>query len=290
MMPKLAITQIECAVGNVDANVSRACEMVAEAAGQGADLILLPEVFTTGFALDEMDRLAEPIPGPTTERFGAAAAEHGIYVVAGMAEVDPQTGAMYNAAVVMGPDRALVSRYRKVYLYLGERDVLSRGDEACLVDLGFARAGVAICYDYIFAHYIHGLVERGAELLLHPTAWVTTDDCEEWHYSPQAYRAQCLTRALENSVYFASSNHCGICDPDGYLRGVGQSAVIAPWGEILAEIPSGEGVAVAEVDLSLAPRWRETAAPYLADWDREIRWPEGGIVKKREEVEDVRGA
>ena len=83
MMPKLAITQIECAVGNVDANVSRACGMVAEAAGQGADLVLLPEMFTTGFALDEMDRLAEPIPGPTTERFGAAAAEHGIYVGCG---------------------------------------------------------------------------------------------------------------------------------------------------------------------------------------------------------------
>ncbi len=289
-MPKLAITQIECAVGDVEANVSKACGMVAEAAGQGAELVLLPEMFTTGFALDEMGELAESIPGPTTERFGAAAAEHGVYVVAGMAERDVETGAMYNAAVVIGPGGELVSRYRKVYLYLGERDVLERGDEACLVDLGFARAGVAICYDYIFAHYIHGLVERGAELLLHPTAWVTTDDCERWNYSPQAYRAQCMTRALENSVYFASSNHCGVCDPNGYLRGIGQSAVIAPWGEILVEIPSGEGVAVAEVDFSLLPGWREMAAPYLADWDREIRWPEGDVAGKREEVEDVRGA
>ena len=273
-MPKVAITQIDCAVGDVDTNVSKACEMVSEAAGQGADVVLLPEMFTTGFMGEEISRLAEPIPGPTAQRFGAVAAEHEVYVVAGMAEVDPETQRMYNAAVVFGPDGELIARYRKVYLYLGEREVLTPGRDACLVDLGFAVAGVSICYDYIFPHYIHGLVERGAELLLHSTAWVTTDECERWHYPPQAYRAQCVTRALENSVYFASSNHCGTCDPDGYLRGVGQSAVIAPWGEVLVEIPEGEGVAVAEVDFSLAPRWRKVAAPYLADWDREVRWPE----------------
>lgn len=273
-MPKIAVTQIDCAVGNVEANVSKACEMVAEAAGQGADLVLLPEMFTTGFALKQMPDLAETIPGPTTDRISASAAAHGVCVAAGMAEVDVEAGEMYNAAVVIGADGKLIARYRKVYLYLGERDVLTPGRDACLVDLAFGKAGVVICYDYIFPHYVHGLVGRGAELLLHPTAWVTTDDCEGWGYAPQAYRAQCMTRALENSVYFASSNHCGVCDPDGYLRGVGQSAVIAPWGEVLVEVSEGEGVAVAEVDFSLSPKWREAAAPYLADWDRDIRWPE----------------
>ena len=272
-MPRIAITQIDCAVGDVKANVDKACDMIADAAGQGADSVLLPEMFATGFPLEDLPRLSEPIPGPTTERLGAAARDHGLYVVGGMAEKDPGTGAMYNAAVVLTPAGDLAARYRKVYLYLGERDVLTRGSDACLVDLGFAKAGLVICYDYIFAHYIHGLVERGAGLLLHPTAWVTTGDCDRWHYSPMAYRAQCMTRALENSVYLASSNHCGVCDPDGYLRAFGQSSVIAPWGEILAEIPSGEGVAVADVDFALAPGWRQTAAPYLEDWDREIQWP-----------------
>lgn len=273
-MPKIAITQIACAVGDVEKNVARACDMVAEAAGQGADLVLFPEMFTTGFPLEDLPRLSEPIPGPTTQRLSGVAAQHGVFVVAGMAEKDARTGKLHNAAVVLSPGGDLLARYRKVYLYLGEREVLTRGDEACLVDLGFVTAGVAICYDYIFAHYVHGLVARGAELLLHPTAWVTTEDCERWRYSPTAYRAQGMTRALENSVYFASSNLWGPCDPAGYLRGIGQSAVIAPWGEVLAEIPSGEGVAVAEVDFSLAPKWREAAAPYLADWDREVRWPE----------------
>jgi predicted amidohydrolase len=276
-VPKLAVTQISCAVGDVEANVSKACELIGEAASQGAELVLLPEMFSTGFALEEIDALAEPVPGPTTDRLGAAAAHRGLYVVAGMAEKDPKTDKTYNAAVVLGLDGELIARYRKVYLYLGEREVLSRGHEACLVDLALGRAGVLICYDYIFPQYVHGLVEHGAELLLHPTAWVTTDDCERWNYSPMAYRAQCMTRALENSVFLASANHCGSCDPSGYLRGVGQSAIIAPWGEILAEVASGEGVAVADVDFSRSPEWREAAAPYLADWNREIRWPGPGV-------------
>lgn len=272
-MPRIAITQIDCAVGNVEANVLKACGMIADAAGRGADLVLLPEMFTTGFPLDDLPRLAESIPGPTVHRLCAAAAQRGVWVVAGMAERDAVTGRLHNAAVVLSPKGGIAARYRKIYLYLGERDVLTRGEEACLVGLGFATAGVMVCYDYIFAHYVHGLAARGADLLLHPTAWVTTDDCERWNYSPLAYRAQGMTRALENSVYLASSNHCGICDPSGYLRGVGQSAIIAPWGEVLAEIPTGEGVAVAEVDFSLSPKWREAAAPYLADWDRKVRWP-----------------
>lgn len=271
-MPRIAITQIACAVGDVDANVSKACDMIAEAATQGADLVLFPEVFTTGFVLGEHPELAEPIPGPTTERFSKAASDGGLFVVAGMAERDSTTGNLHNAAVVIGPAGDLVARYRKVYLYMGERDAMVPGTHACLADLGFTRAGVTICYDYIFPHYIHDLVARGAELILHPTAWVMTDDCARWHYPADAYRAQCVTRALENAVFFASSNHCADCDPNGYTRGVGQSAVIAPWGEVLAEIPQGEGVAVADVDFTKTEGWRKTAAPYREDWDREIRW------------------
>jgi predicted amidohydrolase len=272
-MPRIAVTQIACAVGDVDANVSRACGMIAQAADRGANLVLFPEMFTTGFALEDLGRLAETIPGPTTRRLADAASRHGVFVVAGMAEVDAKTRRFHNASVVLSPSGDLLARYRKVYLYLGERDVMAPGEEACLVDLGFAKAGLTICYDYIFAHYVHGLVARGAELLLHPTAWVSTDDCERWGYPPDAYRAQGMTRALENSVYFASSNLWGPCDPSGSLRAVGRSAVIAPWGEILAEVPAGEGVAVADVDFTLSPKWRAAAAPYLADWEREIRWP-----------------
>jgi predicted amidohydrolase len=74
-----------------------------------------------------------------------------------------------------------------------------------------------------------------------------------------------MARALENTVFFMSANHFGNYDAAGALRAVGQSAVIAPWGEVLAEVREGAGLAVAEVDFSKAAQWREAAAPYLAD-------------------------
>jgi predicted amidohydrolase len=261
----LAVVQTECEPGNVEANVTRALASVAEAARQGARIVCLPEMFSTGTVFARMDELAEPVPGPTATRLAEAAASFGLYLVAGLAERDPTTGRLHNSAVLLGPDGSLLACYRKRYLYLGERDLLVPGERACLVELDGVRAAITICYDYIFADYMRALVDAGAELLIHPTAWLTTDECERWHYSPDAYRAQCLTRALENTVFFMSANHAGRYDPAGTLRGVGQSAIIAPWGEVLAEERAGSGVAVARVDLDRAQGWRDAAAPYLAD-------------------------
>jgi predicted amidohydrolase len=112
------------------------------------------------------------------------------------------------------------------------------------------------------------LVDQGARLLVHSTAWLTTDTCEQWHYNPLSYRAMGMTRALENTVYFMSANHFGDYDAEGALRAIGQSAIIAPWGEILAEVQEGQGIAVADANFARAPQWRESAAPYLADRQR----------------------
>jgi predicted amidohydrolase len=261
----LAVVQVSCEPGNVEANLKHGVEGVAEAARRGARIVCLPEMFTTGVVFDRMEELAEPVPGRTTERLAAAAAHYGVHLVAGMAERDGDTGRLHNGAVVLGPDGQIEATYRKRYLYLGEREMFAPGERACLVELDGVRAAVIICYDYIFPDYIAALVDAGAELLIHPTAWLTTDECERWNYSPQAYRAQCLTRALENTVFLMSANHCANYDPAGTLRGVGQSAILAPWGEVLAEVASGPGVAVARVDLDRAQGWREAAAPYLQD-------------------------
>src|SRR4051794_23027894 len=147
----LAVVQVECEPGNVDVNVTRALAGIADAAGQGARIVCLPELFSTGFVFDRMEELAEPLPGPTTKRLAEAAAASGIYLIAGLAEKDRGTGRLHNSAVVIGPDGSLLASYRKRYLYLGERDLLVPGEHACLVELDGVRAAVIICYDYIFA-------------------------------------------------------------------------------------------------------------------------------------------
>ena len=262
-MPRLAVAQMECAVGDVAANLGKGVALIGEAAAQGADLVCLPECFTTGLG-GPLAQLAESVPGPTSDALCQAAADGGLWVVAGMPERAGEQ--VYNAALVIAPESKLIARYHKCYLYLQEAEVFARGDRACVQDLGFVRAGITICYDYIFPEYMRDLVVRGARLLIHSTAWVDTEDCRRWHYpAAEAYRAQAMVRALENGVFFMSANHCGPYDAGGYLQGVGRSAIIAPWGEVLAEVETGEGVALAEVDLADIEKWSQTAAPYLHD-------------------------
>ncbi len=263
-MPKLAVAQLNCVVGDVGANVAKMVDLIAEARGQSADLVCFPECATTGLVYDGMADLAEPVPGPSSAGLCAAAAEASIWVVAGMATRSGDD--VYNSALVISPTGDLAAVYHKCYLYMSEADSFARGRRACVQDLGFATAGICICYDYIFPEYMRDLVTRGARLLIHPTAWIDSDTCREWGYpAGDALRAQAVTRALENGVYFISANHCGTYDSGGFLQGVGRSAIIAPWGEVLAELPDEEGVVSAEVNFDLIPKWAETAAPYLSD-------------------------
>jgi 5-aminopentanamidase len=260
-----AVGQYQCVVGDRGANLSIIGRLSREAARQGAQLVCFPEMGTTGFAGVLLNELAEPVPGPSTQALGDVARQNGLFLIAGLPEVNPATGRLYNSCVLLTPEGALVARYRKRCLYLGEQQLFAPGEQPVLYDAGFGRLALTICYDYVFAEYIRRLVDAGAELICHPTAWVTTDVCEQWHYSPMAYRAMGMTRALENGIFFRSANLWGPCDREGHLRAIGQSAIIAPWGEVLAEVPSGEGVVVATVDLDAPEGWSQAAAPYRKD-------------------------
>ncbi len=265
-MPRLAALQTALTPGNPQANLDHALDLIREAATQGAELACLPECLNTGLAAD-LQALAEPIPGPFTEALSQAARACNLWVVSGMAERDGDQ--LHNAAVVIAPDGEVKAAYRKCYLYLGEAEAFTPGTQPCVMDLGFATAAVTICYDYIFPEYIRKLRLAGARLLIHPTAWVDTSDCRRWHYpATEAYRAQCRVRALENGLFFLSANHTGPYDESGHLQCIGHSSIIAPWGEVLAEVTDGPGVAVADVDFGKAEEWAATAAPYVRDFQR----------------------
>jgi predicted amidohydrolase len=264
----LAVGQYQCVVGDKCANLSTIERLAREASRQGAQLVCFPELGTTGFAGERLNELAEPVPGPTVEQLGDLARQNRLYLIAGLPEVEPATGSVHNSCVLLTPEGTLATRYRKRCLYLGEKQLFTPGDQPVLFDADFGRLALTICYDYVFAQYIRQLVDAGAELICHPTAWVTTDVCEQWHYSPLAYRAMGMTRALENGVFFLSANLWGPCDHAGYLRAIGQSSIIAPWGEVLAEVPTGEGVAVATVDFDAIEGWSRAAAPYCQDRSR----------------------
>jgi len=262
---KLAAAQLSARPGDKQANLDRIALWAERAGAIGADLVCFPELCTTGSAPGPVAEVAESIPGPTTDRLSDLARRHACWMVVGMPEANPDGGGPYNSAVVIAPSGDIVSVYRKVYLFSGEREVFTRGQQPCLVDLPFARAAITICYDFIFPGYIAGLVDRGAELILHPTNWLTTESWVELGYDQQEYRAVGVARAVENTVWFLSSNRYGPCDDSATFSSIGQSCIIAPWGRVLAEVQDGEGLAVAEVDFDAAAEWRERVARYLED-------------------------
>ena len=271
-MAKIAVAQMQVTPGDLDANLAKALELIEEAGGQDAELVVLPEMALSGLS-SKLPENEQAIPGPVTDRLAQAAAGVGAWVVAGMPQTNPD-GAPFNVAVAIKPTGEIAAVYRKVFLYLQEAQGFAPGCEACLLDLGFAHAGLTICYDYIFPEYLRSLAVAGAQMLLHPTAWVDTEAGREWNYpSAEAYRAQCMVRALENQVFFASANIVGPYDDGGHLVGVGRSAVIAPWGEVLAEVAEGEGVAVADCDFTRVSAWCEEVAPYMRDF-RSVTIPE----------------
>lgn len=262
---KLAAAQMSARPGGKQANLERIGLWASRAGAAGVDLVCFPELCTTALAPGPAAELAESIPGPTTDQLAGLARQHGLWMVVGMVEANPDGGRPYNAAVVLNPTGAIASVYRKIYLFAGEREVFARGQQPCLLDLPFARVALTICYDFIFPGYIAGLVDRGAELILHPTNWLTTQSWVELGYNQEEYRAVGLVRAVENTVWFLSANRYGPSDDSAAFSSIGQSSIIAPWGRVLAEVEDGEGLAIAEVDFDAASTWRQQVAGYLED-------------------------
>jgi predicted amidohydrolase len=262
---KLAAAQMSARPGGKQANLERIGLWASRAGASGADLVCFPELCTTALAPGPAAELAESIPGPTTHQLAGLARQHGFWMVVGMIEANPDGGRPHNAAVVLDPTGAIASVDRKVYLFAGEREVFAPGQQPCLLDLPFARVAVTICYDFIFPGYIAGLADRGAELILHPTNWLTTQSWVELGYNQQEYRAVGLARAVENTVWFLSANRYGPSDDSAAFSSIGQSSIIAPWGRVLAEVEDGEGLAIAEVDFDAASAWRQQVAGYLED-------------------------
>lgn len=262
MSLKLAVVQMDCVVGDVAANLDRAEALLAAVAAQGAHLAVLPELCTTGYFIGErLAELAEPVPGPATDRLGAIAARHGLYVAAGIAERGED--GFYDSAVFLGPDGRLIGRYRKVHLFATEKQFFRSGDRPAIFDTPHGRVALTICYDLVFPEYIRALVLRGAQLILNCTDWITNEWQTRKGWSGEVVSRLAATRALENTVHVAMANRAG---SEAGWQSLGYSCIAAPSGGFLARLEEGEGVAIAAVALD-DPDWQtwRSIAAYLQD-------------------------
>ncbi|MGE6785827.1 carbon-nitrogen hydrolase family protein [Ensifer adhaerens] len=230
-MMKLAALQMQSAAGDVAANLDRIARAAAEAAAQGATLLLTPELGVTGYGAGEaLTALAEAPDGAIVQRLKAISAETGIALIAGFAERDGSD--VYNSAVYVDGDAAPVV-YRKSHLYGDYERSIFRAPQPStrLFQHRGVTCGMLICYDVEFPENVRRLALAGAEAVLVPTALPAG-----WSGSFIAEH-MIQTRAFENQVFVAYINHHG---SDPLFSYAGLSRIAAPDGQLLARAGSGE--------------------------------------------------
>ena len=239
------------------ANVERAEALIRAAAKQGAELVVLPEVFNWRGPRGAEAEFAEPIPGPTSERLAALAHELGVHLQAGsITERIEGERRCYNTALLFAPNGECIGKYRKIHLFdveipgqVSARESQARkpGEETVVVRTDIGALGLSVCYDLRFPELYRRLVRSGAEILCIPSAFTFPTGAAHWEPLVRA-------RAIENQCYVIAPDQYGT-SPNGY-RDYGGSMIVDPWGAVIARASEGEAVLVAEIRLEYLRRVR----------------------------------
>ena len=242
-MIKAAVIQFNVKQGDVDANLAYVREALGCVAGQGANLAVLPEMWSTGFAYKNLNELALRTAGIVDELLELSS-RHKLVVVGSMPE--PNGDKVFNTVFVVDNGR-LAGVYRKMHIFsfLGEDKAFNGGDSWLLADTTIGKIGVIICYDLRFPELSRRLALEGAQVLCVSAQWPKPRQ-EHW-------RTLLRARAMENQLFVVSCNACGLI---GKLDFFGMSMIINPKGDVLEE--AGEEVCeiLAGLDMQTMTDWR----------------------------------
>jgi predicted amidohydrolase len=236
-------------------NVRVAGGLIEEAAAAGARFVALPETWAFKGRRDGIMASAETAAGPSNAALAELAARLGIFVLAGSHyELSPEPDRVYNTSILFGPDGAAVAAYRKLHLFdaesgetvYRESSYLTPGAEAVTAEIDLAPVGpvtlgLTICYDLRFPELYRSLALRAAQILCVPAAFTAYTGAAHWETLLRA-------RAIENGCFVIAPDQVGEHLPG---RGCyGHSMIVDPWGDVLAELPDGVGICVADLDLA----------------------------------------
>ena len=237
---KIGFVQFAPALGNLETTTQSIERLIPRAAG--ADLVVLPELCNSGYNFQSAEQAwqaSEEIGNSTFVAYLASLCQdHGFHIVSGF---DERAGdRLYNSALLVGP-QGYVGRYRKLHLFMNEKDFFEPGDGGLPVfDIGACRLGMLVCFDWIFPEAWRVLALKGADVICHPSNLVL----------PGLAQRAVPIRALTNRVYVVTANRIGTEDD---LTFTGMSTIANPNGDILTQAsPTEEVVSAVEVDVSLA--------------------------------------
>jgi len=251
---------------NLTENLACVEDLVRQAAGRGARLLVLPENFAFMGNEDEKRGIAETVSraaadsdGPILRALREAARKHAVHLIGGgMPEKSDDPARPFNTSVLVAPSGEVVASYRKIHLFdvevgdgasYHESRATSAGSRTVVADVGGIGVGLSVCYDLRFPELYRSLADKGAVVATVPAAFTLMTGKDHWHVLLRA-------RAIESQLVVVAAAQCGI-HPKG-RRTYGKSCVIDPWGDVLAQAPDGVGIVTATLDLERALRVRKS--------------------------------
>lgn len=239
-MVRVALVQVASPADEPVPERRRRVEALVRSA-RGADLVVLPELWAVGyFAFDAYAQEAEPVVGPTVSGLAKVAQELSCHVHVGSFVEDAGDGAVRNTAALLGPDGSVQHTYSKLHVFgyrSREAELLQPGTSLGTSTTPFGTIGSTTCYDLRFPELWRSLVDAGAESVVVPAAWPAAR-VEHWRLFTTA-------RAVEQQMFVIACNAVG--EQAGTELG-GHSRIIDPWGEVLVEAGTGEGITWGEID------------------------------------------
>lgn len=255
-----------CSGGDVPANLETIDGLLGDAASQDVAIAFLPENFAIMGVRDEdkVHHAEDPGDGPIQDFLADAACRHELWIVAGSLPLkSPLAGKCYGASIVYDSEGTPSRIYRKIHLFdvdlpegeeqYRESATMAAGEEVVAVPSPLGRLGLSICYDLRFPEHYRRLVDDGATVFSIPAAFTAATGRAHW-------RSLLRARAIENLAYVIAAGQHG-SHPNG-RETFGHSSIIDPWGQVIAELESGEGVVVADIDPEL-PRVLRAKFPVL---------------------------
>ncbi|TVR28269.1 MAG: acyltransferase [Balneolaceae bacterium] len=279
---KFAAIQFACTT-NLPENSDKAEHFIREAAKAGADCIALQELFNSTYFCREIDQTffswAEPVPGPTTDRFSKLAKELGVVILLPLFE-RKAAGIYFNTMVVLEKDGTIAGLYRKMHIPddpgFYEKYYFTPGDLGFKVfDTSAGKIGTLICWDQWFPEAARLTAMAGADILVYPTAIGTLpeeSDTDKKQFM-DAWKTIQRSHAIANGCFVASINRVGV---EGGSKFWGNSFVCGPFGELIAQADENEGFIITDIDFSTIENHRQ-----IWPFFRDRRVDEYGDIVKR---------
>lgn len=238
-------------------NLRKAASMVTEAARQGCQIAVLPEMFNCPYQSELFPQYAESYPDGQTIRLLAELAKQEKIVVVGGSIPEQEGASIYNTCFIFNADGSLLGRHRKVHLFdvdikdgtvFKESETLTAGRDITVITAGGITFGVGICYDIRFIELARVMTDKGAKLLIYPAAFGLVTGPAHWEILMKS-------RAIDNQVYVIGA--APATTKGAKYQAYGHSITVSPWGKILAEADEQESLITVELDLAVIDKVRE---------------------------------